>query len=178
MLQPFDRPSIHDILVSSLLSNSSRPLEGKRRNAPTGRIWTRTGHEEEKRREERTSNGHVAGTRHSRFCLSGRRAGRLITVAFCGFVARHDPRAFRGPHCSASNRSRNGAERSFFVGELVDSRVRRCPFTRRVHRGRRNLLAHFLFVPLLRFIVARNYIARAKSNIEQCHWIASYPDNK
>lgn len=131
-----------------------------------------------KRREERTSNGHVAGTRHSRFCLSGRRAGRLITVAFCGFVARHDPRAFRGPHCSASNRSRNGAERSFFVGELVDSRVRRCPFTRRVHRGRRNLLAHFLFVPLLRFIVARNYIARAKSNIEQCRRIASYPDNK
>jgi len=34
--------------------------------------------------------------------------GRLITVAFCGFVARHDPRAFRGPHCSAPNRSRNG----------------------------------------------------------------------
>lgn len=62
-LQPFTI-SIHDTLVSSLLS-SSRSLEGKRRNAQTGRIWTRTGHEEEKRREERTSNGHVAGTRHS-----------------------------------------------------------------------------------------------------------------
>lgn len=54
----------------------------------------------------------------TRFSLSGRRAGRLITVAFCGFVARHDPRAFRGPHCSASNRSKNVAERSFFVGEF------------------------------------------------------------
>lgn len=110
----------------------------------------------EEKREQATGTLPAHGTR---FCLSGRRAGRLITVAFCGFVARHDPRAFRGPHCSASNRSRNGAERSFFVGELVDSRVRRCcPFTRRVHR--RHNLRHFLFVPLLRFIVARNYRAR------------------
>lgn len=157
-LQPFTI-SIHDTLVSSLLS-SSRSLEGKRRNAQTGRIWTRTGHEEEKRREEKREQATGTLPAHgTRFCLSGRRAGRLITVAFCGFVARHDPRAFRGPHCSASNRSRNGAERSFFVGELVDSRVRRCcPFTRRVHR--RHNLRHFLFVPLLRFIVARNYRAR------------------
>ena len=126
---------------------------------------------EEKRREEKREQATGTLPAHgTRFCLSGRRAGRLITVAFCGFVARHDPRAFRGPHCSASNRSRNGAERSFFVGELVDSRVRRCPFTRRVHR--RHNLRHFLFVPL-RFLfydsLSRETIARAKSNIrEQC----------
>lgn len=44
--------------------------------------------------------------------------GRLITVAFCGFVARHDPRAFRGHHCSASNRSGNGVGQSYAVGEF------------------------------------------------------------
>lgn len=44
--------------------------------------------------------------------------GRLITVAFCGFVARHDPRAFRGPHCSAPNRSGNDVGQSYVVGEF------------------------------------------------------------
>jgi len=60
--------------------------------------------------------------------------GRLITVAFCGFVARHDPRAFRGLHCSAPNRSRNGVEQSYAVGEfpsyvkLVRARILVCAF--------------------------------------------------
>lgn len=44
--------------------------------------------------------------------------GRLITVAFCGFVARHDPRAFRGLHCSAPNRSGNAVGQSYAVGEF------------------------------------------------------------
>lgn len=44
--------------------------------------------------------------------------GRLITVAFCGFVARHDPRAFREPHCSAPNRSGNDVGQSYVVGEF------------------------------------------------------------
>lgn len=43
---------------------------------------------------------------------------RLITVAFCGFVARHDPRAFRGHHCSAPNRSGNSVGQSYAVGEF------------------------------------------------------------
>lgn len=56
-------------------------------------------------------NGVTARSRDARRVLarSGEGGqGRLITVAFCGFVARHDPRAFRGPHCSPPNRSGNG----------------------------------------------------------------------
>lgn len=56
-------------------------------------------------------NGVTARSRGGRRVLarSGEGGqGRLITVAFCGFVARHDPRAFRGPHCSPPNRSGNG----------------------------------------------------------------------
>ena len=46
---------------------------------------------EEKRREEKREQATGTLPAHgTRFCLSGRRAGRLITVAFCGFVARHD----------------------------------------------------------------------------------------
>lgn len=55
-------------------------------------------------------NGVTARSRGARRVLARSEEGgqgRLITVAFCGFVARHDPRAFRGPHCSAPNRSGN-----------------------------------------------------------------------
>lgn len=125
-LPTFDRPQFamkslrRIIAVSFFLAIVRR--EETRKLARSGRE-----RDTRKRREEKREQGTGTLPAHgTRFCLSGRRAGRLITVAFCGFVARHDPRAFRGPHCSASNRSRNGAERSFFVGELVDSRARRC----------------------------------------------------
>lgn len=70
------------------------------------------------RREE---NRVTARSRGAAACSCAERAAqdRLITVAFCGFVARHDPRAFRGAHCSTPNRSGNGVGQSFAVGEFL-----------------------------------------------------------
>lgn len=61
------------------------------------------GHEAPRREENRVT-ARSRGTACSCTAEEGGQ-GRLITVAFCGFVARHDPRAFRGLHCSAPNRS-------------------------------------------------------------------------
>jgi len=69
------------------------------------------------RREENRVTTRSRGTTCSCAAEEGGQ-GRLITVAFCGFVARHDPRAFRGHHCSTPNRSGNGVGQSYAVGEF------------------------------------------------------------
>lgn len=73
------------------------------------------------RREKKIESRCVPAARRRVLARQAERAaqGRLITVAFCGFVARHDPRAFHGAHCSAPNRSGNGVGQSFAVGEFL-----------------------------------------------------------
>jgi len=68
-------------------------------------------------REENRVTARSRGTTCSCAAEEGGQ-GRLITVAFCSFVARHDPRAFRGLHCSAPNRSGNSVGQSYAVGEF------------------------------------------------------------